>query len=40
MTHDDKQSSVTEHLFERIRKEIIPLFDKLIAGEKTYHFKM
>ncbi len=36
MTHEDKQGSATEVLVNRIRSEIVPLFDKLIAGEETY----
>ncbi|MBU0742304.1 GGDEF domain-containing protein [bacterium] len=36
MTHEDKQGLAKEVLVERIRNEIIPLFDKLISGEETY----
>jgi len=36
MTHQDKQGSAGDMFIERLRKEILPLFDKLIAGEETY----
>ncbi len=36
MTHQDKQGSAGDIFVERIRSEILPLFDRLIAGEETY----
>ncbi|MBC8424095.1 GGDEF domain-containing protein [bacterium] len=36
MTHEDKQGSAGDIFIERLRNEILPLFDKLIAGEETY----
>jgi len=36
MTQDDRPDKGADALRDRIRNEIIPLFDRLIAGEKTY----